>query len=342
MRHKALTLTMACLSVCAGAALAADPPQVEISSPYIKAKLYLPDAQNGFYRATRFDWSGVISSLEYHGHNFYGPWFSQYDPSVRDFIYKDSDIVAGAASAMTGPADEFQKPLGYDTAKAGGTFVKIGVGVLRKADEESYASFKKFEIVDPGKWSIRKGRDYVEFTQVLNDPATGYGYTYRKTVRLASGQPEMTIEHSLKNTGRLPIRSNVYNHNFLVLDKSGPGPDMVTTLTFDIKSPRPPAPEMAEINGKRILYKKSLENQERVFFPIQGFSENPRDYDIRIEDKKAGVGMRITGDRPLASETLWSIRSVMSIEPFVDVPVDPGKEFDWKYTYTYYTLPGRN
>ena len=340
MRHKALTL--ACLGVCAGAALAADPPQVEISNPHIRAKLYLPDAQNGFYRATRFDWSGAVFNLEYQGHNFYGPWFTQYDPSVRDFIYKDADIIVGAASAMTGPVDEFQRPLGYDTAKAGGTFVKIGVGVLRKPDDASYASFKKFEIVDPGKWNVRKGKDYVEFTQEVNDPATGYGYNYRKTVRLTSGKPEMTIEHTLKNTGRLPIRSNVYNHNFLVIDRSGPTPDLVITLPFDIKSPRPPAPEMAEIDGKQIRYKKALENQERVFFPIEGFSADPKDYDIRIEHKKAGVGMRITGDRPLASETLWSIRSVMAVEPFIDIAADPGKDFSWKYTYTYYSLPKGN
>ena len=40
--------------------------------------------------------------------------------------------------------------------------------------------------------------------------------------------------------------------------------------------------------------------------------------------------MRITGDRPLASETLWSIRSVMALEPFVDISVDPGKDLSWK------------
>src|SRR5215813_258708 len=206
-RHQALIV--ACLNVCAASAAAADPPHVEISNPHIKAKLHLPDAKNGFYRATRFDWSGIISSLEYHGHNFYGPWFTQYDPAVRDFIYKGSDIVVGAASGVTGPADEFQKPLGYETAKPGDTFVKVGVGVLRKPDNGSYAFFKNFEIVDPGKWNVRRGKDYVEFTQELNDPATGYGYTYRKTVRLASDKPEMTIEHDLRNTGRMPIHTNV-------------------------------------------------------------------------------------------------------------------------------------
>ena len=86
-------------------------------------------------------------------------------------------------------------------------------------------------------------------------------------------------------------------------------------------------------------YTKTLANQERVFFPIEGFSGDPKDYDIRIENRKLGAGMRITGDRPLASATLWSIRSVLSVEPFIDVTAEPGKDFSWKYTYAYYTIP---
>jgi hypothetical protein len=98
MRHTALALV--CIVFALGEAWAADPPRTEIKNQHIKAKLYLPDAQNGFYRGTRFDWSGVISSLEYQGHDFYGPWFTQYDPSVRDFIYKDADIIVGSASTL--------------------------------------------------------------------------------------------------------------------------------------------------------------------------------------------------------------------------------------------------
>jgi hypothetical protein len=49
--------------------------------------------------------------------------------------------------------------------------------------------------------------------------------------------------------------------------------------------------------------------------------------------------MRITADRPLASESLWSIRSTVSMEPFTALSIAPGAEFTWKSTYTYYTLP---
>ena len=49
--------------------------------------------------------------------------------------------------------------------------------------------------------------------------------------------------------------------------------------------------------------------------------------------------MRITGDRPLSHENLWSIRTVLAIEPFIEMTIDPGKEWTWKISYDYYTLP---
>ncbi len=44
-------------------------------------------------------------------------------------------------------------------------------------------------------------KDRVIFTHELND-GKGHSYTYTKTVRLQKGKPELTLEHSLKNTGQ--------------------------------------------------------------------------------------------------------------------------------------------
>ena len=63
-------------------------PEATISNGQITARIYLPDPQRGFYRSTRFDWSGMIASLEHNGHQYYGPWFTGSDPSVRDFVYR--------------------------------------------------------------------------------------------------------------------------------------------------------------------------------------------------------------------------------------------------------------
>jgi hypothetical protein len=321
---------------------AADFPSAEISNGQIRAKLYLPDPKNGFYRSTRFDWSGVIGSLEYKGHEYYGTWFNRIDPKVHDFAYEGSEIVASPFTAMLGPGEEFQtngKALGWDEAKPGGTFIKIGVGVLRKPDESNYDRFKYYEIVDPGKWSVKKARDSVEFTQELSDPASGYAYLYRKIVRLTRGKPQMIIEHSLKNTGRREIQTTVYNHNFLALDKQPPGPDFVITFPFPLQSRRPPDKSVGELKGNQILYVKTLENQERMATSLDGLSQNPADFDVRIENKKVGAGMRITGDRPMSNLGFWSIRAVLSVEPYNAMTIPPAGEFTWKLTYDYYTLP---
>ena len=50
---------MVTLALTVALLLAADPPTAEIGNGQIKAKIYLPDPVNGFYRSTRFDWSGV-------------------------------------------------------------------------------------------------------------------------------------------------------------------------------------------------------------------------------------------------------------------------------------------
>jgi hypothetical protein len=337
--------TLACalaLALAVGQRLpAAGPPQAALTNGHIRLKVYLPDARNGFYRGTRFDWSGVIASLVYKGHSYYGPWFDRVDPKVHDFSYAGTKIVASTCSGAEGPVEEFQTDgtaLGFAEAKIGGTFVKIGVGVLRK-DAATYDFVKQYEIVNHGEWSVAQHPDSIEFTQKLADPATGYGYIYRKTLRLIKGKPEMILEHSLKNIGRLPIRSEVYDHNFLVLDKRPPGPHFSITLPFALHSAEPPQPGLAEIRGNRLVYLKVLQNQDLVSTPLEGFGASPSDNQIRIENRGVGAGMRIRGDRPLSGLYLWSIRTVLAMEPFISMNIAPGDEFKWKWSYQYYTLP---
>lgn len=323
-------------------ALAASaPPQAEIANSVLKAKLYLPDAANGFYRGTRFDWSGVVGDLAYEGHHYYGDWFTQTDPTVSDFVYRDAEIVAGPCSAITGPVEEFEV-LGYEEAKPGGTFLKIGVGLLRKPDEKPYTAYRLYEIVDGGKWSVKKSKDAVEFTQELHPASSGYGYIYHKKISLVAGKPEMVIEHSLRNTGTLALHTNVYDHNFLVLDNKPIDAGFTIAFPFTITTSQPADKELAEFRKNQVVFLKTLAGHDRVYTPIEGFNNNPEDYKIRIENTHLKAGMTITGDRPLAKVSLWSIRSVMAIEPFVDISLEPGNQTTWKYSYEYYTLPPGN
>ena len=327
------------LCALAGRSLAEDFPQIEISNGQIRAVIYLPDAKDGYYRGTRFDWSGVIASLEYKGHNYFAPWYQKTDMKVHDFAFDGDNVVTNPVSATSGPVQEFSngaKILGYDEAKPGETFLKIGVGTLRKPDEPRYDHSNHYELVDSGEWNIRTAPDYIQFTQELTGP-NGYAYRYTKIIRLAPGKPQMVIEHNLKNTGKRAIETDVYDHNFLVLDKRQTGPDFEISFPFDIKSTRPPKPELAEIRGNRIVYLKNLQSEDVASTQIQGFGDTAKDYDIRFENRKAGAGMRVTSDRPMERAMLWSVRSVIAVEPYINISIRPGGEQSWTYTYDFYT-----
>ena len=132
---------------------AQDAPQAKISNGLLSATLSLPDVDNGYYRATRFDWSGVMPHLEYDGHTYFGKWFKNYDPKVHE--------------SVMGPAEVFS-PIGYEEAEIGDEFLKIGIGTLVKPKEPNYMQFETYEISNYGEWKIIEKTNEVVFKHILS------------------------------------------------------------------------------------------------------------------------------------------------------------------------------
>jgi hypothetical protein len=328
--EKTLKLRCFFLPLCFTAlATAADIPfpQAEISNSVIKAKILLPDPEHGYYRGTRFDWDGVVESLTYQGHNFFGKWFEHYDPTLHD--------------AIMGPVEEFrtgETTIGYDEAKPGGYFIKIGVGILRKIDDKPYSSYRTYPIVSTGKRIVTPESDRVTFKQELSN-GEGDAYVLKKTLRLASGKPELIIEHSLKNAGRKVIDTSVYNHDFYMIDNQPAGPSYRVAFAFT-PQPKNDLKDLIEIRGKDFAYKRELKpGGESLFTPVSGFGPTPQDNDILVENVTAKAGVREIGNRPLSDFNFWTIRSTVCPEGYIHMRIEPGKTFTWKITYRFYTLP---
>lgn len=317
---------MACLCNCL--LRAQDYPKAAITNGLIHAELMLPDAQHGSYQGTRFDWSGVIASLQYKKHEYFGRWYERHDPKIHD--------------AITGPVEEFRTNdtgLGYDEAKAGGTFVRIGIGTVRKPDEKAYRPYETYEIVDPGKWTIRKHKDRIEFTQQLRSDE-GYAYMYSKTVRLVKGKPELLLEHSLKNTGDKAIDTTQYNHNFFVIDHEVVGPDVVAKFVFTPTATRG-FKDRAEIVGQEIHFPRDIEGKNGVFSELTGSQVDVKNYDFKVENQKTGAGVHFTSDQPLEKVNFWAISTVAAVEPYIHLKIDPGQTVRWTVRYDFYTFPAK-
>ncbi|MCJ8208479.1 hypothetical protein MUY27_02080 [Mucilaginibacter sp. RS28] len=325
MKTKYLLLILSFTTFFA-AAQPADVPKTSISNGLIKAEVLLPDSIKGYYRATRFDWSGAVSSLDYKGHSFYGKWFGNYNPKEND--------------AILGPAEVFF-PVGYEEAKAGETFVNIGVGALRKPVEEKYNQFRTYDIVDYGKWTITARKDEVVFKHILCTP-DGYAYEYTKTLKLVKGQARMVISHSLKNTGTKTMETLTYNHNFPVIDQEPTGPNIKVTFAKPVTAEGDGWDVLAKLRGHELTFLKQLSGREFVqTVHVNGLGDTPADYDFKIENLKTGAGIHITGDHPMEKVVFWANPSTYCPEPYVKINVAPGETMHWIINYDYYTFEAK-
>ena len=299
-----------------------DHPHVVLKSGDLQVLIFLPDAKNGYYRAQRFDWAGLIGCTSWRGHTYWGEWFRHYDPLINDSI--------------TGPVEEFRPPegaQGYNAAPVGGEFVKIGVGVLRKTSDAQYEFGSSYPIVDTGRWTVRSGRDSITFRQRVMAP-NGIAYLYTKRLSLNRDGSGLRLEHTLKNLGKQPIETDVYDHDFFMLDGQPTGPGFVLHLSFAPKAEDSLGPKVS-IEGNEIRYVAEVNPGETVAGYLTGYESRQSGYSIRLENTRTHNIIEQTADRPISRFYLWSIHSTICPEAYIHLSVPPGQSQSWTIAYRF-------
>jgi len=322
MKNMALFLTVAGLSASLGSCSPDELdfskyPSVEISNKEVKMKVYLPDAEKGLYRATRFDWSGVIGSVQYKGHEYFGYWKSTHDPMIHE--------------DLAGPVEGFIEPgLGYAEAEPGGEFVRIGVGVIKKADEPEYNWRKTYEITDHGKWKIDQGKDWITFSHEVQSE-NGYAYEYEKSIKLKNDG--FIIAHRLTNTGNKAIETDQFNHNFFMIDGQASGTAFKISFPYEINTEDDPK-GMLEIKDKEISFLRDLVDDDAVFVALTGYGDALADHQVTVLNERSGAGVTFQVDKPLHRMAFWSCATTLSPENFIWLSVEPGAQETWNSEYT--------
>ena len=303
-----------------------DFPAAEISNGILQAKLYLPDAEKGYYRGIRFDWAGVIPSLRYSGHEYFGQWFENYSPEIHD--------------AVMGPVDGFT-PIGFNEAGPGENFLMIGIGLIVKPDENPWTFTRPYKISENGKRDLYVAKDQVRFIHEIDSHE--YKYKYEKEVRLVKDKPVMVLSHRLLNSGKKTLETPVYNHNFFIIDNQPVGPGYSARWPWRISGSFRDGSEMVRFRENGFTLGRDLKKGETIYTAgLEGFSASPEDYDIRLENSLSGAGVRITCDKPLLKMVFWACPTTFCPEPYITVKAEPGKEFSWDITYEFYEIPDKD
>ncbi len=295
-------------------------PMLTLQNKELKMRLYLPDAEVGFYRGVRFDWSGIIERVEYAGHRFYAPWRTPHDPTGNDFV--------------SGPAEEFgmDNPMGFSEVKEGESFVKIGVGLLRKGDRDKYRFMGGFELIRAGEWKIEHGDTWVDFHQDFKGER-GWAYRYYKRVELAADRPGFNIVHRLENTGEKKIDINHYNHNFTLIDGVPYGPDYSVEFPFTAPEPKAMRDSLGFFRENRIVAARPLEGKSLSTLVHPG--PGPVAYNAgKVRNNKTKAEVSFKGDTPIIKYNFWSVETAACPEPFIGIVLEPGQVQEWTNEYT--------
>ena len=240
--------------------------------------------------------------------------------------------------SASGLSDEFgllEEPPGFTEAGIGECFLKLGVGVLRKDVGGKYDFFHPYPVVRFLETETRPSPQGIAFFQSIDD-FQGYGYRYGKEYRYDPASAELTIRYELANTGRRPIATSQYNHNFFHLK---PGLD---DRNYTIRTGF--AAEPLQRDGAWCRYENRLFSEFRtipagcslVSRALIPAAENR----FELAHPDFPYAIRIGGDfesRKFAVS--FKENEFISPEIFVEIHLKPGETRRWSRTYRFRRPP---
>lgn len=270
-----------------------------------------PDATEGYYRGTRFDHAGVFRKVEMGGRSYADEWFPQYNPYRHD--------------AVCGPSEEFGV-IGFDEARPGDLFLKIGVGYLRRPDDEPYDRFRLYEIAREGKRTLAATPDALCFRQEMDV------YDYRKTVRL-TGADSFEIVHELSNTGSAPLQCTHYNHHFFTLESHAVGPEREIDFPFRPDGNWRSVYDNVHLTASGIRFTGPVPPEGPSVFMGDLHAPTLRSIDFSVRDRLSGLGVHAHSDEAFTHMVFWSNDRVACIEPYIILDIPPGETRRWTLRY---------
>lgn len=285
-------------------------------------KLLIEIGELGDYNRTRFDWTGFINqvTLLEGGHTFCVP----------------ESLVSGQGTGGAGICNEFgiTDPIGYEDARTGDNFLKIGIGLLTRESEGPYEFNRDYPLESCDFQVHQPDASSITFTVT---PVNCRGYAVRMIKQISIISSKLHIKYSLENTGSLGIHTHEYAHNFLGIDKLPVGPEYKLRFPFAYTPNDHGEGTMEGLQFTDGEVRFTSEPEKEFFFQFDGTDTTNLPYLWELVHDRAGVGVRETSDYPIAYGAVWGKGHVISPEMFVKIDVEPGQTINWERTYEFFT-----
>lgn len=299
-------------------------PSIRLSSDRLTVDLAEPGS---VYRGTRFDWTGFITQVTLDGrHTFCVP----------------ESLEPGQGTGGIGLCNEFgiELPVGYADAQPGDSFPKLGIGLLVRPDDQDYRFMHTYEIAQLFPVQVETENDKV---RIVIEPVNCRGYAARLVKTITVQDDYVVIAYRLENTGRRPIATHEYCHNFCGIDQHLLGPDYRLRVPYHIALGDMPAMwrqrlgEVLSIEGGDIRCRATP--QHPFYCRPQGFGRT-QEPQWELVHVPSGVGLREYDDFAPVRVAVWGTTHVISAEVFVGIDLQPGERLAWSRRYEFFVVPG--
>ena len=279
------------------------------------------DAPTENYSCTRFDWTGKISQLKFQ--------------NIPLTTIENTDLINTACFGK-GFYNEFgiDTPLGFHETAIGGWFHKIGIGLLKKENEQ-YLFHKKYA-VKPAKFSVSTEANAV-IIHCTSEAFNGYSYKLTKEIKLNSSS--FTIKYTLHNTGEKEIVTDEYVHNFMATDNALKGKEYALEFPFKLEPPlfdeTVNTEQKVTIGSNRITFKETP--KEQFFFSnLSGGKLENAAWTLLNSNTK--IGIQETGNFQTNKMNVWGWGHVISPELFFKINIKAGKALEWTRTFEVFKI----
>jgi len=265
------------------------------------------------YRSGRFDWSSIITQVTLdRRHTFC---------AVED---------ANDPKGGIGLCCEFgmKKAVAYLEAATGEGFLKPGIGILTRNGAEPYSCFVDYAVA-PFDVGITLSPDSVTF---VAEPQDCRGYAMRLTRRIFVDKNNMRMTVLLENTGRKPIVTDEYCHNFIAINGQGPGSAMTLRTAFPFAVTA--SSHMLALQQNKATWDRSPHSP---FYVPERNVDCPAGTYWVLKHEPSGIGMAEGGSFAVDRFALWGSGHVVSPEAFIAINVPPGESQSWHRDYTFFT-----